>query len=319
MAVLFPIESPILILVGPTAIGKTDLSIELASCLNCEIISMDSMQVYRYMDIGTAKIKEEEKRGITHHLIDIVDPDVHYDAGRFVHDSLEAVQAIHGRGNNILITGGTGLYLKALTEGLMKDIPSDETIREKLKKQLFEKGAEDLFDQLQQHDPTTAARIHRNDHYRLVRALEIFMLTGKSWSEHIDEQKFEKGKRFTNCLEIGLTCDRQHLYERIDRRTVKMLEDGLEDEVVGLLAMGYHGELKSMKSLGYRHMVNCLEGRWSREEAFNLLARDTRHYAKRQYTWFNKSDSIRWFDLSDRQTILKTVSNWFHRQIDTSK
>ncbi len=315
MAVRFPIDSPILILVGPTAIGKTDLSIELASRFHCEIISMDSMQVYRYMDIGTAKIKEEEKKGIVHHLIDIVDPDVHYDAGCFTHDSLEAVQAIRGRGNNILITGGTGLYLKALTDGLMRDIPSDEKIREKLKKQLFKNGADDLFDELQQYDPTTAARIHKNDHYRLVRALEIFKLTGKSWAEHIDEQKFEKGKRFTNCLEIGLTCDRQNLYERIDRRTIKMMEVGLEDEVSGLLAMGYHRNLKSMKSIGYRHMVNYFEGKWSREEAFNLLARDTRHYAKRQYTWFNKSDSIRWFDVSDRQTILKTVSNWFHRQV----
>ncbi len=317
MAVLFPIHSPILILVGPTAIGKTDLSIELASRFSCEIISMDSMQVYRYMDIGTAKIKEEEKKGIAHHLIDIVDPDTHYDAGRFVHDSLEAVQAIRKRGKNILITGGTGLYLKALMEGLMKDIPSDEKIREKLKKQLFENGADELLDQLQQQDPKTAARIHKNDHYRLIRALEIFILTGKSWSGHIDEQKFDKGKRFTNYLEIGLTCNRQHLYERIDRRTIKMMEDGLEDEVAGLLTMGYHGDLKSMKSLGYRHIVNYLEGRWSREEAYNLLARDTRHYAKRQYTWFNKSDSIRWFDVVDRQAILKTVSNWFHRQIET--
>ena len=310
MASLFPINFPVLVLIGPTAIGKTGLSLRLAHLFDCEIVSMDSMQVYRYMDIGTAKIKKDEMEDIPHHLIDVVNPDEDYDAGRYVDDALAAIRSIHERGKTVLITGGTGLYLRSLIEGLVSNIPTKPVVREKLKKRLVQEGPAQLFEELRQCDPATAARIHRNDHYRLLRALEIFLSTGIPWSEHIIDQQKEKEKRFSALLEIGLTCDRELLYERIDKRTLLMKEQGLEQEVRMLLDKGYHWDLKSMRSLGYRHMVNYLRGKWKLDETFRLLARDTRHYAKRQYTWFNKSRSVQWFDVSNKDEIIKKITMW---------
>ncbi len=311
MLTIFPIEVPTIVLVGPTAIGKTTLSILLAKRFNCEIISMDSMQVYRYMDIGTAKIKEEEKEGVPHYLIDIVDPDEDYDAGRFVQDCFAAIESIQTKGKNVLLTGGTGLYLKALIDGLADSIPADTGVRQKLKRRLEEDGADNLFEELMQCDPETAGRIHKNDHYRLLRGLEIYYLTGKRWSEHINRQQQGRAQRFSHIIEIGLTCSRDRLYERINRRTELMFEEGLEGEVLKLLEMGYHSYLKSMKSLGYRHMVNYLDGNWSLDETKRLLARDTRHYAKRQYTWFNKSPALSWFEVSKENKIMQAIDRWF--------
>lgn len=306
----FLINFPVLVLIGPTAIGKTSLSLHLAHRFDCEIISMDSMQIYRHMDIGTAKIKEEEMENIPHHLLNVVNPDEDYDAGRYVKDTLAAIRSINERGKMALITGGTGLYLRSLTHGLVIDIPTDREIREKLQQQLDQQGADTLFAELQQCDSATAARIHKNDHYRLLRALEIYHLTGVPWSEHIRSQQKKKTKRFSNLLEIGLSCDRRLLYKRIDKRTGLMKEKGLEQEVRALMDMGYHPGLKSMKALGYRHVINYLEGIWQEDEAFRLLARDTRHYAKRQYTWFNKSRSVQWFNVSCMNEIVKKISDW---------
>lgn len=310
MASDFSIDFPVLVLIGPTAIGKTSLSLQLAHRFDCEIVSMDSMQVYRHMDIGTAKIKEEEMENIPHHLLDVVNPDEDYDAGRYVTDALATIRSINARGKMALITGGTGLYLRSLTQGLVSEIPTDHEIREKLQHQLEQQGVDKLFDELQQCDPATAVRIHKNDHYRLLRALEIYHLTGVPWSDHIRSQQKVKAQRFSTLLEIGLSCDRRLLYKRIDKRTVLMKEQGIEQEVRTLLDMGYHPGLKPMKALGYRHMINYLEGIWQEDEAFRLLARDTRHYAKRQYTWFNKSRSIQWFEVSCIDEIIKKISDW---------
>jgi len=311
MADPFPISVPILALIGPTAIGKTSLSLKLARLFDCEIISMDSMQVYRYMDIGTAKITREEMEGIVHHGIDLVDPDDEYHAARFVHDSLEAIELIRAKGKRVLITGGTGLYLRALTEGLARKIPVEPGIRRELQGRLVREGGRRLLEELAKIDPETVARIHENDHYRLLRGLEIYHSTGQTWSAHLRKQRREETSRFSNLLEIGLTCDRQHLYQRIDQRTVLMKEQGLEQEVSRLMQMGYDPELKSMKGLGYRHCVNLLQGEWDAETTYRLLARDTRHYAKRQYTWFQKFGPVRWFDVAQQEEIIDVITDWY--------
>lgn len=310
------ITQPCLVLVGPTAIGKTDLSLTISRQFNCEIISVDSMQVYRYMDIGTAKASISERAEIPHHLIDIVDPDDSYDAARFAIDGLRTIRDIHSRGKIPLLTGGTGLYLRALLEGIFPGVPVDEDIRQKLKNRLLRDGSSKLHEELSLLDSTSAKRIHPNDSQRLLRALEVYYSSGVSWSEHIKAHKNQaRGVVFKNALQLGLTTDRTNLYQRINKRCDSMLEDGLEDEVRKLLAMGYDPKLKPFGSIGYRHIINYLEGNWTKDETAGLLARDTRRYAKRQYTWFSRLTDLQWFDIAERQKILQTVEAWFAEQI----
>ncbi|MCP4338949.1 MAG: tRNA (adenosine(37)-N6)-dimethylallyltransferase MiaA [Desulfobulbaceae bacterium] len=306
------IEQPCLVLVGPTAIGKTDFSLTLARQYGCEIISVDSMQVYRHMDIGTAKASPDERAEIPHHLIDIVDPDENYDAARFAVDALHAIRDIHSRGKIPLLTGGTGLYLRALFEGIFPGVPVDEETRRILKKRLLTEGSSKLHEELCMCDSLSAKRIHANDTQRLLRALEVFYVSGVPLSEHIVTHKNQaEGVHFTNALQIGLTTDRKILYQRINRRCDAMLESGLEDEVRKLLAMGYDKELKAFGSIGYRHILNYIDGHWTKDEAVRLLARDTRRYAKRQYTWFSKLNALQWFDVDEKKKNLRTVASWF--------
>ena len=305
------ITKPVLVLVGPTAVGKTDLSLRLSHEFNGEIISVDSMQVYRYMDIGTAKASLQERQDIPHHLIDIVDPDDEYNAARFIRDSLTAIQKIHDKGALPLLTGGSGLYLRALRHGLFPEVPVDSILRKKLKQKIKEEGNLKLHRELAGHDPVSAAKIHPNDSYRIVRGLEIFLSSGIPLSKHIEQQRQgDVQPLFSHLLTIGLTCPRAELYARIDKRSALMIEGGLEDEVRRLLARGYTPDLKSMQSIGYRHLTNHINGIWSLEETQNFLARDTRHYAKRQFTWFNKDQTIRWMDRQDHRSILQEVGRW---------
>lgn len=299
-----------LVLVGPTAIGKTDLSLLLADRFRCEIVSVDSMQVYKYMDIGTAKVSLEERARIPHHLIDMVEPDEEYDAASFVRDALQAIEQIHGRGRVPLLTGGTGLYLRALMDGLSSGIGQFPEIREQLQQRLALVGHQVLHDELMQCDRYSAERINANDTHRLLRALEIYQATGIPWSEHIMEHQKQKTRRFSNILQIGLTCERDLLYRRIDLRTSLMLKSGLEQEVRGLIARGYSPQLKSMQAIGYRHMNNYLDGIWNRAETERLLARDTRRYAKRQYTWFAAIPELEWFEVQDHQAIINRIDSW---------
>ena len=309
-------NKPVLALVGPTAIGKTELSLNLSKEFNCEIISVDSMQIYRYMDIGTAKVSPEERRMIPHHLVDIVDPDEDYNAARFVNDCCEAMVLIQERGAIPLLTGGTGLYFRALRNGLFPSPPTDKTIRNNLVKRLAEEGNSALHDELKMADSSSADRIHPNDSSRIIRALEVFYTTGEPLSEHLRRQKSEApASRLLNMISIGLTCERGALYERINRRTEQLFEMGLEEEVRGLIKKGYGPELKSMQSIGYRHLICYLEGRWSMDECKELLARDTRRYAKRQYTWFGRDDSIRWFDRSEAREVFSYVEQNLSPQI----
>lgn len=302
------IDKPVLILVGPTAIGKTELSLGLANEFNCEIVSVDSMQVYRYMDIGTAKATVAERQMAAHHLIDIVDPDDEYNAARFVDDCRAAMASIHSRGAIPLLTGGTGLYLQALRRGLFPSAPTDISIRENLRDRIAQEGSTALHDELARIDQLSAARIHPNDTTRIIRALEVFQITGMPMAEHLRrQQSAEDGTRFECLVAVGLTCDRETLYQRINLRTVQLLEKGLEKEVRGLLRRGFGPELKSMQSIGYRHMLNYVDGRWSLDKCREVLARDTRRYAKRQYTWFGRDRSICWFNRGDASKIFAYV------------
>ncbi len=308
--ILERIEQPCLVLVGPTAIGKTELSLTLARRFGCEIVSVDSMQVYRHMDIGTAKASLKEQAEIPHHLIDIVDPDTAYDAACFARDGLQAVRQIHARGKIPLLTGGTGLYLRALFEGIFPGVPVDEALRQQLRQRLLDEGVSKLHEELKLCDRYSALKIHPNDAQRLLRALEIFYISGIPWSEHIRRHKNQAGTLFTHVLQLGLTTEREILYQRINKRSDIMLDSGLEKEVRHLLAMGYDKSLKSLGSIGYRHMINYIDGVWSREETRRLLARDTRRYAKRQYTWFSTLPDLQWFDVNDQQKIISTTDAW---------
>jgi len=312
--------SKIIVLCGPTAVGKTDLSLLIAETFSCEIVGVDSMQVYRHMDIGTAKPTQAERARINHYLIDIVDPDDNYSLGRFVKDAQEAIRKINSHNNIPLLVGGTGLYLKGLLQGLFAedDLAAEaddyegksriEYVRYDLRKRLRETGNETLHHELAEVDPDSAKRIHPNDTQRLLRGLEIFYTTGIPWSRHLTGQR--KNTTQYQTLKIGLTRPRQELYERIDKRVCLMAEQGLLDEVKMLLAMGYAKELKAMQSIGYRHMINFLDNKWTWEQTLELLARDTRHYAKRQFTWFNNDKEISWYDVRQQDTILKKIKRF---------
>jgi tRNA dimethylallyltransferase len=310
------INKPILILVGPTAIGKTVLSMRIAERNNCEIVSVDSMQVYRHMDIGTAKVTEEEQRRITHHLIDIVDPNENYDAARYTVDALKSIRDIHGRGKIPLLTGGTGLYLRALLHGIFPGVPANEEIRTELKQRLAMYGCSKLHRELYLIDRISADKINENDSQRVLRALEVFMTSGIPWSKHLEEQRQQKPEKiFNNLLQIGLTCNRTKLYDRINERCQIMLEAGLEQEVQNLLDLGYSRSLKSLGAIGYRHMISYLDGEWSWEEMAFLLARDTRRYAKRQFTWFSKMVELQWFEVNEPTKIIEFVDSWLAKKI----
>lgn len=305
------ITTPVLVLIGPTAIGKTALSLQIATRFGCEIISMDSMQVYRFMDIGTAKASQEERALVPHHLIDIVDPDDQYDAARFVVDARLAIDAISGRGRVPLITGGTGLYLAALTKGLFSEIAVPAAIRERLRSRLELEGRELLHRELCAVDPESGARVHINDTQRLLRGLEIFSVTGIPWSEHLRRQQADSlALPFTNMMQIGLGCERSQLYDRIKMRTIEMMSDTFQQEVEELLARGYAETLPSMQAIGYRQMVGCIKGQHDRATATDALIRDTRRYAKRQMTWFGRSPHIRWYDRGQGSQVLTDVENF---------
>ncbi len=309
-ALTFPVKEPVIVLVGPTAIGKTELSLSIAEMFSCEIVSLDSMQVYRYMDIGTAKVSSKERTRVPHHLLDMVDPDEEYNASRYVNDALAAIGKIHQKGKIPLLTGGTGLYLRALTDGLFEMGACHPEIRRRLQQKLAEHGVSKLHEELSLVDRFSAEKIHLNDTYRILRALEIFYGTGKSWSDHLQIQAKQKpADRFTNILQLGLTCERKTLYRRINSRSSQMLRQGLKEEVEDLLAKGYDPTLKPMQAIGYRHMLDHIFSAVPLVETEDLLARDTRRYAKRQYTWFKKM-AIEWFPVSSHTMILQRIKDF---------
>ena len=295
----------LLILSGPTGSGKSELAIELASLLGAEIINADSMQVYRGMDIGTAKLPMSKRKGIPHHVIDIVDPDQEFNAALFRSHALPIIDDFSRRDIPIIVVGGTGLYVKALLGGLFKCPPSQRELRQKLWEECENKGSTYLYERLCGVDRKAAESIHPMDMIRIIRALEVVYLTERPFSEVTEEHRFSE-RRFSP-LHLSLFVDREVLYDRINSRTLSMIDAGLVGEVEGLLAMGYGPELKPMKAIGYRHIVGYLKGDWDLDEAVRLIQRDTRRYAKRQSTWFRADPEVVWVNPDDRSEIIDMV------------
>jgi tRNA dimethylallyltransferase len=287
----------LLVLVGPTAIGKTKLSLELARIHGCEIISGDSMQVYRGMDIGTAKISLEDQQGIPHHLIDILEPDDVFSVASFQQKAEQLIEEIHERGHLPFIVGGTGLYIESLCyQFQFSEASADEAFRLEQAAYLQEHGEQALHDKLRLVDPISAERLHPNNTRRVVRALEILHITGTTLSAQLADQ--QKQSPYDLCI-IGLTMDRTLLYKRIEQRIDQMLEQGLVEEVRQLLDRGYTEHYVSMQGLGYKEIIRYLQGQYTIDEAVTLLKRDTRHYAKRQLSWFRHMKDIHWVDVTE--------------------
>lgn len=299
-------EKPRLIVVmGPTAAGKTRTAIALAEFCNGEIVSADSMQVYRHMDIGTAKPTPAEQGQVRHHLIDIVNPDEPFSAASFMERARAAITDLHRRGKGIVVTGGTGLYIRALLGGLFDGPGADEALRRSYAAILEREGKPGLYEILKTKDSRAAAIIHPNDVARTVRALEVLELTGVSIVDQQQDHGF--AQRPYSVLKIGLRMERPRLYERIEARTDQMMALGFLEEVQGLLDMGFSGDLKPMQALGYRQLVRVLKGTLGLEEAVTSIKRETRRYAKRQLTWFGADPEISWFDAGDREGILQSA------------
>ena len=303
-------KNPMIILTGPTAVGKTDLSIQLAKAINGEIISADSMQVYRHMDIGSAKVTPEEMDGVPHHLIDVLEPEEEFNVVVFQKLAKEALTGIYERGHIPIIVGGTGFYIQALLYDIdFTENDGDTAIRRELEKLAQTQGAGCLHQMLQEIDPESAAAIHQNNVKRVIRAIEFYRQTGKKISLH-NEQEREKQSPY-QFLYYVLDTDRKTLYERIDRRVDLMMEHGLVDEVKHLADMGCTRDMVSMQGLGYKEILDYLSGEISLEEAVYILKRDTRHFAKRQITWFKRERDVRWLELeqfqNDRKKVLEHI------------
>nr|WP_150959964.1 tRNA (adenosine(37)-N6)-dimethylallyltransferase MiaA [Aneurinibacillus sp. XH2] len=296
-------QPKLLVLVGPTAVGKTKLSLDIAESLHCEIISGDSMQVYRGMDIGTAKATKEERARVPHHMIDIHDPDHPFSVAEFQERARRLIEQIGARGKLPFIVGGTGLYIESLCYDFQfSDAGSDEPFREEQRAYLEQHGEQALHDRLRQIDPATAERLHPNDHRRVIRALEVAHLTGIPLSEHLAGQRRESP--YNLCI-IGLTMDRELLYKRIEDRIDQMVEEGLVEEVRELLRLGYGEHLVSMQGLGYKEIAAYLRNEMSWEDAITLLKRNTRRFAKRQLSWFRRMKDICWVDVTDHSNFSK--------------
>lgn len=291
-------KKPFVVLAGPTAVGKTELSISLAKKLDAEIISADSMQVYRQMNIGSAKITQEEMQGIPHHLIDVLDPDEEFHVVRFQEMAKKAMEEIYARGRLPLLVGGTGFYIQALLYDIdFQEAGENEEIRSSLLKEAREKGNQVLHDRLRQVDEASALAIHPNNVKRVIRALEFYLTTGRQISRHNAEQK--KRQSPYDFRYIVLHARREELYRRIDLRVDRMMEAGLVEEVRALRDQGYTKEMVSMQGLGYKEILDYLEGNSSLSEAVYRIKRDTRHFAKRQLTWFRREPDVIWVDKTE--------------------
>jgi tRNA dimethylallyltransferase len=301
----------IIVVCGPTGIGKTATAIGLCQAVGGRVINADSMQIYRFMDIGTAKPTGDELAQVPHDLVDIVNPDEPYDAARFASEADLRIRALWAEGIVPVVAGGTGLYIKALVGGLFRAHPADPAVLARLETRCREQGAGVLHDRLKTLDPEAAGRIHPNDAFRIIRALEIFETTGRPISEYQAAHGF--ADQPYRVLKLGLAMDRERLYERINRRVDLMIEAGFVDEVKGLLARGYSPDLKSMGSLGYRHIIAWLQGDETWDETLRLLKRDTRRYAKRQMTWFRADPAIEWFEPADLDAMIRRARAFLGR------
>lgn len=294
-------KQPLIILSGPTSVGKTELSISLAKAINGEIISADSMQVYKHMDIGTAKIKPHEMGGIPHYLIDELEPDDEFNVVRFQEFAKQYMSMVYEKNKIPIIVGGTGFYIQAVLYDIdFTSTPTDCSYRTELELLLQEHGSEYLHDILKEVDPESAKAIHPNNSKRVIRALEFLKQTGTRISEHNEEQR-DRQSPYQYCYFV-LSKDRAKLYESINQRVDIMLKEGLVEEVAALRQQGYHRDLVSMQGLGYKEIYAYLEGECTLEEAIYILKRDTRHFAKRQITWFKRERDVIWVNKDDFPT-----------------
>jgi tRNA dimethylallyltransferase len=309
-------KPPVVVLTGPTASGKTPLAIEIAQRLGGEIINADSMQVYRYMDVGTAKPSLEQRALVPHHLLDVVTPDVAYNAGRYAEEAREAAAGIHAGGKIVLLTGGTGLYIRAFLEGLLQTGEADPELRAELEDQ--NRAAVEAGDPLRLHrrlaevDPEAADRIHPNDVRRIIRALEIAGSLGGRTSSLRAEHGF--GDRPYRTLHLALDPGRDALAERIDRRCGEMIENGLLREARALRERGYGPELRPMRSIGYRHITPVVDGADTLANALKDMRRDTRRFARRQRTWLRKVPDVRWQRPDEAEAIFAAVEAFLNRE-----
>lgn len=286
---------PLLVVItGPTGVGKTEVATRLARLLPIEVVSADSRQVYRSMDIGTGKPSAAQLDAVPHHLIDVVDPDERYHAARFKAEAESAIRQIRERGRLPVVVGGTGLYIRALVRGLLPAPPADVTVRAELAAWANREGTETLHARLGTIAPDAARRIHPRDRIRLIRALEIHRLTGQAPAPK--DHWRESPSRF-RLLMVGLTAAREHLYRALEARVDRMVQLGLDEEVRRLLGAGYDERLPSMQGIGYRHFAAVIRGHWLPAHAASLMKRDTKRYAKRQWTWFAREPEIRWVDI----------------------
>jgi tRNA dimethylallyltransferase len=288
-------KNQVLIIIGPTAVGKTGLSLALVKKIkNVEIISADSRQVYKYMNIGTAKPTPEELAGVPHHFIDIINPDEYYSAGRYGREARQKIDRLVDENKIPIVVGGSGLYIRALVDGFFEKQVFDQKIKAQLKDEIKAHGLEALYERLKQIDPISAEKLHPNDKHRIVRALEVYELTGLPLSEFQDQESI---KANFDSIFVGLTRDRKHLYQIIETRVDLMLDQGLIEEVIQLKEMGYHSKLNSMQTVGYREVFEYFNQKIDFDEMVRLIKQRSRNYAKRQLTWFRKDKRIKWFDV----------------------
>jgi tRNA dimethylallyltransferase len=300
----------LLVILGPTASGKSALGIDTAHELNAQILSADSLQVYRHFDIGTAKPTSLDQEQVRHHMIDIIDPAEEFNAGMFRERASTVIQDLHGQGVNIIVAGGTYLYVKILLSGLIDGISSDTDIRADIKKENSALGTEHLYERLKSIDPEAASKIHANDYVRIERALEVYYLTGQKISNLHMRHGFSESSY--NYMKIGITIEREALKDKIDERVDDMLERGFVEEVRGIRDMGYASDIKPMQSIGYKQINQYLDNEISLEQTIELIKRDTKRFAKRQMTWLRNDKEIKWFDIpQDRTEIVKLASKFF--------
>lgn len=301
-------NDPLVIITGPTGIGKSRLALDLAQEWNAEIVSADSMQVYRQMDIGTAKPSSAELAEVPHHMIDIVEPDEPFHAARYAEIARSTIESIARRGRHAFIVGGAGLYIKALLGGIFPGAGSDEALRASYRDVIRRYGPEHLHDILKHRDAKAAVRIDRKDTVRIIRALEVWDKTGRSIVD--GQQAHQFGDRRYRCIKIALTAARPEINARIEDRVDRMIDLGLVAEVEGLLARGYCPSLKSMQSLGYKQIANYVQGGCDLDEALRQMKRDTKNYAKRQLTWFRADTEIQWFYRENREGVRNLLRNY---------
>lgn len=303
----------VIVIAGPTATGKTALSVKLAKLFGGEVVSADSVQIYKGLNIGSAKPTEEEMQGVPHHMIDILEPDESYSVANYCAQTKEIIFQILSRGHVPILAGGTGLYISSLVNNVSfaEEKPDDKSVREELLKELLEKGKEAMHEKLALIDPDAAAAIHPNNTKRVIRALEVFEKTGKTLTEQNAASKKEKSPfHFILC---ALSCEREILYDRINRRVDQMVEEGLLEEVKALLAQGLSTSDQSMQGIGYKETVSFLEGALNWTECIEKIKQSSRNYAKRQLTWFRRGD-YKWFDITS-ETLYEEIRSYIGEKL----